>query len=371
MTAIDQLLLGGFLSALVLGAAAQASRFCPQGGLREAMRERRPQRLAAYFAAAGVALLAVAALQLVLQQPLVPSRPPYLSANLPWGRYLLGGLLFGAGMVLARGCPLRTAVRSAQGSGSAAVLLIAMGIAAFAMSRTALFDRGIAPWLVPLSFDLHRWGWPSQGLDALLGFGGPSGRVITGAVLGVTVLGLAARRLAWQGHRTLWLGAALIGLMVAAGYALTAGPIGMAAADEASFMGEPPDGLGVQSFSYAGPLGDAANFLRHPMRQTWTLGVAMLLGTWLGALLSALARGEFRLQGPAAPRAMAVPLAGALMTGAGAVIGLGCTVGHGLSGVAVLSLGSAMALASIFAGASLVVWLESLMSRRSGAVARG
>ena len=359
MNSITQLLAGAFLVSLVLGGAAQASRFCPQGGLREALLERRPQRLAAYFAATGFALLAVAGLQWLLHQGLQPSHPPYRSAQFPWGRYVLGGLLFGSGMVLARGCPLRTLVRSAQGSVQALLSLGAMSVAAFAMTSGFVFNDWIAPWIVRLNVDLGRWGWQSQGLDALLGLHGWLARALLGLALGALVLVLAARASAGDGRRLRWVGSALIGLAVAAGYWLSAGPIGTRAANDAAFMSQPPDGMGVQSFSFAGPLSDLAHVAMHAQAQTFTFGVVLVLGTFIGALMSAVARREFRVQLPRAPRELALRLLGALMTGAGAVLGLGCTVGHGLSGLAVLSLGSALGLACIFLGAMGAIWIES------------
>lgn len=351
MTSYGQLLWGGFAASCVFGAAAQASRFCPQGGLREAMLESRPQRLAAYFAAIGFALLAVAGLQLLLGAGIEPTHPPYRSAELVWGRNLLGGLLFGSGMVLARGCPLRTAVRGAEGHLQSLVLLAVMAVAAFTMTSTFVFDDWVAPWIGHLSVDLRTQGWQSQGLDAVIGLHGWIARSALGAGVGAVVLAVSARGLRGRGNAVRWLASALIGLLVAVGYWLTAGPIGGHAMDDASFMSEPPDGLGVQSFSYAGPLSDATRYLQHPQAQTFTLPLVLLLGTLVGALASAVLRGEFRLQAPSLAPASAVRLLGALMTGAGAVLSLGCTIGHGLSGVAVLSLGSTLGLAAIFAGA--------------------
>ena len=365
MNSITQLLAGGFLVSLVLGGAAQASRFCPQGGLREAVLEGRPQRLAAYFAATGFALLAVAGLQWLLQQGLQPSHPPYRSQQFPWGRYALGGLLFGSGIVLARGCPLRTLVLSAQGSVQALLSLGAMSVAAFAMTSSFVFNDWIAPWIVRLNLDLGRWGWRSQGLDALLGLHGWQARALLGLALGALVLVLAARASAGEWRRLRWAGSALIGLTVAAGYWLTAGPIGARAATDAAFMSQPPDGMGVQSFSFAGPLSDLAHFAMHAHAQTFTFGVVLVLGTFLGAAISAVVRRELRMQLPRAPRELALRLLGAMMTGAGAVLGLGCTVGHGLSGLAVLSMGSALGLACIFLGAMGTVWIESRLGAKA------
>ena len=359
MTAITELLIGAFAAAAVLGAAAQSTGFCPQGGLRETLLKRKPTRLAAYGVAVGAALVAVALLQLTFGQALIPSRPAYTGPDLPWGRYVLGGLLFGFGMVLARGCPLRTLVRVGQGSLQAVLVLAVMGLAAYAMSRTSLYGRWFAPWIDGWSLDLRRFGLAHQDLGTVLGLAGVGAHVALGLALGVAVLALCWRALPLRKSRGLWLGAALIGVVVAAGYALTAGPIGKQAMDDAAFMSQPPDGLGVQSYSFAGPLSDAAYFLLHPSNQTTTFGVMAVAGALLGALLAALLRRDFRLQGLARWREGARQLFGAVLTGGGAVLGLGCTVGHGLSGVSVLSVGSMLGLASIFTGAWLAIRLQA------------
>ena len=208
---------------------------------------------------------------------------------------MLGGLLFGSGMVLARGCPLRTLVRCAQGSVLALLSLGAMSIAAFAMTSTFVFNDWIGPWIVRLNLDLATWGWQSQGLDAALGLHGWIARSLLGLALGSLVLALAARGSSSAGQRRRWIGSALIGLMVAAGYWLTASPIGERAASDAAFMSQPPDGLGVQSFSFAGPLSDVAHFVMHAHAQTFTFGVVLVLGTFIGAASSAIARREFRI----------------------------------------------------------------------------
>lgn len=364
MTPVQSLLLGAFAVSVVFGAAAQASRFCPQGGLREALRGGPSARLLAYFAAIGFALIGVAVLQILLQQAVAPARPPYLSANLAWGRYAVGGLLFGAGMVIARGCPLRMTVRVAQGSLGALLLLLVMAATAYAFSRTQLFDLWMAPWLARMTVDLRAAGLQSQGLDAVLGLSGLAGRVALGALLGAGILLLVARRLPWSRYAPFWIAAAALGLMIPAGYWLTSGSMGQAAAEEASFMSQPIEGMGIQSLTYAGPLSDVVHFALRPAQQTFSIGVVVLLGTLAGALVSALLRREFKPQS-IAPGELGRQLAGAAMTGAGAVIGLGCTVGHGLSGVGVLSLGSLIGVVAMFVGALFMLRVEAARQGRA------
>jgi uncharacterized protein len=245
-----------------------------------------------------------------------------------------------------------------------------MAVCAYLFSRTALFDRAVAPWLSPLAIDLRQAGRPTQGLDALIGATSLPLRVALGAALGMAIVTSVGRRLSMTKHTGALLAAATFGVLVAAEYGLTGGRLGLDALDEASFMAQPTEGLGIQSFTYAGPLSDAVHFLLRPSAATFSVGVVVLLGTLAGAFGSALVRREFTLRlssvGDLPKQAV-----GAAMTGAGAVIGLGCTVGHRLSGIAVLSLGSLLSVAAIFAGAVFVLWLERGAARfRRSAAAR-
>lgn len=370
MDAISQLLTGVFALAVLLGASAQASRFCLQGGLREAMVESDPRRLSAYFVAVGAALVMVGLLQFALGMGFEPTRPPYLSADLMWGRNVVGGLLFGVGMVLTRGCPLRTLVRVGQGSVQALVLLAVMAAAAYVMTRTDLYATAFAPWMSGWSMDLRRWGSAHQDLGTLFGLQSAGARLMLSLTLGAAVLGIAARKLARRAGKGMWIGAIAIAAAVAAAYALTASPLGSRAMEDAAFMTQPPYGMGVQSFTFAGPLGDAVYYALHPSRQTLSFGVVAIVGALLGALASALARRDFRLQGLAGLRQSARQVTGAVLVGVGSVLALGCTVGHGLSGVSVLSVGSMLGLASTLLGAWLAIRLEAWLPVARGAAVK-
>ena len=75
-------------------------------------------------------------------------------------------------------------------------------------------------------------------------------------------------------------------------------------------------------------------------------------GTVLGALATALARGEFRLERFTAAGDLRRHLVGGAADGrAAGTLALGCTIGQGLTGVATLSPGSFLALGGMLAGA--------------------
>jgi len=83
--------------------------------------------------------------------------------------------------------------------------------------------------------------------------------------------------------------------------------------------------------------------------------VFMLLGTFLGGMLSGIANRRFRPEirkGPrtAAWQRLAAALAGGAVMGFGARLARGCTSGQALSGGAVLSVGSFAFMFSVFIG---------------------
>ncbi|WP_298600727.1 YeeE/YedE family protein [uncultured Zoogloea sp.] len=352
--------------AVVFGAAAQFSRVCVPGGLGDWMFRGEHGRLAAYFIAIGVAVIGTGLLQALAGIDLNDTKPPYRSPEFAWGRYAIGGFLFGVGMVLARGCPVRNLVKLGQGNLQSLPVLVVMAATAYAMTRTSLYADWFLPWVGGLSLNLTQFGIARQDLASLFG-GGAGLAVVLALIVGIAFLALSASTLSRSTERrgAIWLGGGLIGATVAAAYWLTGGPLGQKAVEAAEMMDAPPEGLGVQSFTFAAPLGDVVHYLGNPAAtSTITFGVVAVAGVLIGALLSAVVRREFAVQRFGAPREWARTLAGALLVGVGSVLAMGCTVGHGLSGIAVLALGSFVGLAAILAGAWTALRLEARLGQR-------
>ncbi|MGC8697562.1 MAG: YeeE/YedE thiosulfate transporter family protein [Halothiobacillus sp.] len=99
------------------------------------------------------------------------TKTSYRTPDFAWGQYILGGLIFGVGMVLARGCPVRSLVKFTQGNMQALVAVIVMALSAYAMTRTELFSVAFAPWVGMLSVNLTHWGIAHQDLASILGGG--------------------------------------------------------------------------------------------------------------------------------------------------------------------------------------------------------
>lgn len=357
-----------FALAFILGITAQRSAFCAVGGLRDRLTLGNGTRLWTFVAAMGIGIIASGSLEWFNVMNLSDSRPPYRTADFAWGRYIIGGFIFGLGMVLATGCGMRNTVKLGQGSYKSLWLVAVMSIMAYIMTRTSFYAEWIMPIVAPMTIHLDYAG--SQDLASLI-FGAGSQHIdlallILSWLIGLSLLYFAFRNPEFR-RPTPMISAAIVGAIIATAYALTGGQFGAQLIDEAAFMETPPIGLGTQSFTFAAPMGDTVNYLMSPTNFSLiTFGLLAVIGVALGSFVSSLINGQFKISGFDSVKDGAISSLGALLVGFGAVLAMGCSVGHGLSGVASLALGSFVAVASISAGAIFGIKFEPMWRQTKG-----
>lgn len=354
---------GGLLLGLALGAIGQATRFCVRGAIADWVEFRSPGRLVSWLLAIAVGALAVQAL--LAAGAFDASRTIYWGERFPWLSYLVGGLLFGYGMILAGGCPQRCLVKAGSGNLKALVTLVLIAIVSLMTLRGAfagLRANGLDAFAITLG--------GSQDLGGLLGRNLSVSPVALRWALALAILA-AVLALAWRVRAQLkaahWTGGLLVGLLVAAAFYLT-GNVG--------FLPEHPETLepawlGTQSrrpeaLSFSAPLGHALDLLTlwTDKATVATFGVMLALGTLVGSFVSAKLRGDFKLESFQTPRELGAHAAGAALMGFGGITALGCSLGNGVTGLAMLSAGALIATGGITAGA----WLALVrQGRRAGA----
>lgn len=350
-----------FLS-LIFGFAAQNSAFCPVGGLREWANQRQFTRLATYFGAIAVALFLTSVGEGMGLFNLSQTVPPYRTTEFAWGRYVIGGFIFGFGMVLAAGCGMRNLVRLGQGSFKALWLVVLIALMAYLMTKTDFYASWIMPVVGSLSVNFNNSG--SQDIASLL-FGQTEQismhRALLGALIGAGLFILLLKSPAFKQKQPL-ITALVIGAVIAAAYVLTGGSYAAYMSEETSFLDTPPVGLGVQSFTFAAPMGDLVHWSSQPQWALVSFGVVAILGMIVGSAISAVIKGQFKIEGFSSKKDFLISSLGALLVGFGAVLAMGCSIGHGLSGTATLALGSFVALASILTGAYFGIRMEKYFS---------
>src|SRR5512143_3696770 len=125
-----QVLWAAFALSLVFGAIAQRTQFCTMGALADIVAMGDWSRMRMWALAAGVAVLgfnAMVALGWVQAGQSIYAGPRLIVLS-----NLLGGLMFGFGMVLASGCASKSLVRVGGGNLKSLVVLLVLGVAAFA-----------------------------------------------------------------------------------------------------------------------------------------------------------------------------------------------------------------------------------------------
>lgn len=319
----------GGLVGLLFGASAQHSRFCLRAATVEVANGELGARLAVWFLAFFTAVLAVQGL--ILTDVLDVAEARQLAATGSLSGALIGGALFGAGMILARGCASRLLVLSATGNLRALITGLVLTLVAQAALRGVLAParEGLAGlWTVD--------GGETRDLLAVIGIAQVH-VVWVSAVALFASISFALRR---QVPVSRGIASILVGVAIALGWGLTF------AIAQSSFEVIP-----IASVTFTGPATDTLMGLVNEATLPASFGVGLVPGVFVGAGLMAVLSREFAIQrfGPDVP--MERYLIGACLMGFGAMLAGGCAVGAGLSGGAVFSLTAWVAVFAMWVGA--------------------
>lgn len=361
------LLAGALVIGLAFGAIAGATRYCNMGAVSDWVLTGDLGRMRAWLLSIAVTILGVALLEYAGVFDLDQTRVNYRAAHFPWLRYLLGGLLFGIGMVLAGGCTTKTLVNIGQGDMKSLWAYAVVGLTA-----TALLYWPEARWFIDQTLawpglSLESLSIPHQDLGALVA-SATGQEALAGWRLAVAML-VAAGLVIWlwrldqarRMRRADVIGGLGIGLVITAGWLWTGSATGQRLMNEASLAFQPPAGTGSQSLSFVAPAAETFRLASDPMLAWLTFGIVAMSGVILGAGVWALLRRQFRWQAFTSwPQFASYTIGGALM-GSGGIIAMGCSVGQGLSGTSTLAVGSLMALGTIVLGAFIA--LKTLLYR--------
>jgi uncharacterized membrane protein YedE/YeeE len=333
------LVIGGLLLGFLFGVTAQQSRFCARASIIDLYEKRLSDRSAVWLLAFAVAVLSVQAA--VYTGWLQTGKSRFIDQPGSLSGALLGGLFFGAGMILTRGCAGRLIVLTGSGNLRAAISGLVFAVTV---------QAAIGGWLSPLRAavaDLWRVdAGPSRDLLAITGIG-PTGGLLVALVFMAIALWLSTQKLKQQ----LWVGlmAVGVGLTVGGGWFWTQ----LVAAN--SF-----DPVSLQSLTFASP---SADWLMRVLSKTGVQDVgfeaALLPATFLGAALSALFRSEFKFETFKSENKMGHYMLGAVLMGFGAVLAGGCTVGAAMSGGSTFALTAWLTLLSIVGGSWLMLKMQN------------
>jgi uncharacterized membrane protein YedE/YeeE len=331
---------GGFLIGALFGAVVLATNYCAMGSLSDIHNFGDWRRFRAWLLAGATAL---AGAQLLEAGGVVAlDKSMYLAGTgLNWVGHIIGGLVFGFGMVFTGGCPSRNLARAGAGDLRSLTTLILLGLVAYAVIGGILAPvRAALEQATSVPLAAARQSVGAQ-LAAAVGLAPGTASLVLTAAITVSVLVYCLRDKAFRASPVHMLSGLLVGLLVVAGWALTG-----LAFDDMAARPVPP-----VSLTYVRPAGDTLQWL---MLYTATpipgFGAASVLGALLGSFGAALATGKFRFATFADTGDTLRNLGGAALMGIGGVMALGCTIGQAVTGVSTLALGSFLTFAAIVAG---------------------
>lgn len=336
---------GGAVVGLLFGFFAQRSRFCLRAAVIEFARGHPGEKLAVWLLAFSAAVVSVQALWLAGWIDVGNTRQLATRGSLSGA--LVGGLLFGAGMVMARGCASRLLVLSATGN-----LRALLSGLIFAVTAQAALGGVLAPLRVAISSWWTVEGGPPRDLLAVMHLNRWAGLAF-GLLWMAAALWYAwrSRRGAWK-----WIGGLGAGLAVGLGWSFTA------RVAASSFQVVP-----VQGLTFSGPSAEWLMRVVASPAPAAGFDTGLLPGVFAGALLGGLAGRDLQLEGFKDGYSMRRYIAGAMLMGFGAMLAGGCAVGAGVSGGAIFSLTAWTALVAMWAGAALT---DRLLDREPALAAR-
>jgi len=329
------LLWAGLLLGCGFGVAARLGHFCLLRGLRQVHSGGGDApALRAYALALAVAI--VASQSLASMQHIDLARAQIVRTAFGVPGVLLGGTLFGFGMVMAQSCGARALVLLAGGNLRALVVLASLGLAAQAT---------LTGVLAPLRQGLQGIG--QVNLDAatlpaqLQAAGMNDGLAVLVAALPpvAVLLGFALRKGVLRRMPRDALAAVVVGLLVALGWWITS-----------HVDVDPFDPAALTSLSFIAPVAETFLYLQVAVGREMSLGPVVVFGVLVGAFAVALANGSLHLEGFDSPQRLWAAIAGGCLMGFGGVLAVGCSIGQGLSGLSTLAFASVPACSGIVLG---------------------
>ena len=341
-----------FALAFAFGAITQRTGFCTMGGVSDAVTFGDWTRLRQWLLAIAVAILGT---NLLAAAGVIDTADAfYTSPRFVPLAYIVGGILFGFGMVLAGGCGSRSLTRAGGGSLKSLVALLMLGIVAYVTLRGVLAVVRVNA-IEAAGFRLST----PQDLPSLLAgaVSKPMLQIGLALLIGGTIAVFAMKDRAFRTFDNLLAGVGVGAIIVALWF--VSGCIG--------YVEEHPRTLEetylrtnsgrMESLSFVAPVAYTLDYLMFfsDTSKVITIGIAAVVGVLVGSAVYALASGSFRWEGFRDTEDMANHLVGGALMGFGGVTALGCTIGQGLSGVSTLAVGSFIAALSIVAGAVLAL----------------
>jgi uncharacterized membrane protein YedE/YeeE len=323
---------GGLIIGMLFGFFAQRSRFCLRAAVVEFWHRQLGEKLSVWLLAFSTAVVVVQLL--IVLNGLDVSSARQLASRGSISGALIGGVMFGAGMIMTRGCASRLLVLSANGN-----LRALLSGLIFAVTAQAALSGSLSPLRNTVSGWWTVDGGSARDLLAITGAGHGGGLAFGLAWLAAALF--FAVRSGWGIWK--WVGGIGTGLAVAAGWWFTY------IVSTHTF-----EVVQVQGLTFSGP--SAEWLMRVLTTPSPAIGFdfGLLPGVFAGSFLGAWIGKDLMLEGFKDGYSMTRYIVGAVLMGFGSMLAGGCAVGAGMTGGSVFALTAWIALVGMWTGAGLM-----------------
>ncbi len=372
-----------FIIAFVMGAVVNKTNFCTMGAVSDLVNMNDTNRMRSWILAGTVALIGVLVIEAMGRANLsAGTLPPYRGSVFQWGRYILGGVLFGIGMTLASGCGNKTLIRIGGGNIKSVFVFVIIAVIAYYMVDpfkelpATWYQTYFASWLGKASISLNT---PQDFGSIVAGWFGSSAlttRLVVGGIIAAISLFIIFRSSDFRTSKENIFSGVVVGIAVLLAWYITSNVL--VNTEDGSMKltqfygewdmmmdsddGKPKNGstnLQPQSFTFISPIGQMFGYAGSGFASSFmTFGVLSVLGVILGSFVWSLLSRSFRVEWFVSFKDFYTHVIGGILMGFGGVLGLGCTVGQGITGVSTLAAGSFLALISIIFGSALTMKIQ-------------
>lgn len=323
---------GGLCIGMLFGFFAQRSRFCLRSAVIEFWHRKLGEKLSVWLLAFSSAVVGVQLL--ILLHGLDVSAARQLASRGSLSGALVGGLLFGGGMILTRGCASRLLVLSANGN-----LRALLSGLIFAVTAQSALSGALAPVRNAISAWWTVDGGSARDLLAITGAGHMGGLLF--GLLWLAAGLYVSIRSGWGLWK--WVGGIGTGLTIAAGWFFTY------LVSTNTF-----EVVQVQGLTFSGPSAEWLMRVLSSPAPAIGFDFGLLPGVFAGSFLGAWLGRDLKLEGFKDGYSMTRYIVGAVLMGFGAMLAGGCAVGAGMTGGSIFALTAWLALLGMWAGAGLV-----------------
>lgn len=342
------------LVSVTLGVIMHRTHFCTMGAVSDAVLMGSFTRMRQWALALAVSMLGFGCLSYA--GFISPLQSVYASPSVLWLSTMLGGVMFGWGMVWASGCGAKTLVRVGTGNLKSLIVLVFMGFSALvtlkgllAVPRVYFFDTFV--WTPSAGVFVGQW--VSHWFDVSL----PLGVLLASGLAASGLLYWTFRDRDFVDIHNISTGLS-VGAVICAVWVIS-GVLGHGLEHpetlEEFFLAT--NSRKMEALSLTAPVAmsfDALMYFSDGTKRL-TFGMVSVAGLIFGAFLSAFMAGGLRWESFSNRTDLVRHIWGGILMGVGAVMAMGCSLGQGLSGMSTFNLTSLFALAAMLLGAYLAV----------------